>query len=74
VVLYNATLMGGIIPPESYQGFDFNQIKHFIAQLTGGLRANYKFVGVEGKVVWKLPEFETGEQHGWGTISLYFRF
>jgi len=74
VVLYNATLMGGIIPPESYQGFDFNQIKHLIGQLTGGLRANYKFVGAEGKVVWKSPEFENGEKHGWGTISLYFRF
>ena len=74
VVLYNATLMGGIIPPKDFEEFRFNEIKHVVGQLNAGLRANYKFVGIQGSVTWKTPEFENGEQHGWGTISLFLRF
>ena len=74
LVLYNATLMGGIIAPKDFEEFKFNEIKHVVGHLDGGLRLNYKFLGVEGKVAWKTPEFQNGEQHGWGTISLYFRF
>ena len=73
-VLYNATLMGGIIPPKDFEEFRFNEIKHVVGQLNAGLRANYKFVGIQGSVTWKTPEFENGEQHGWGTISLFLRF
>ena len=72
-VLYNATLMGGIVPPKNFEKFNFNEIKHLIGQFNLGLRLNYRFLGAEGKVTWKTPEFENGEQHGWGTISLYFR-
>lgn len=74
LVLYNATLMGGIIPPEDFEEFKFKEINHLIGYLTGGMRLNYKFTGLEGKVTWKTSEFETGEHHGWGTISLFFRF
>lgn len=72
-VLYNATLMGGIIAPEDQHEFSYNEIKHFIGEFEGGIRINYRFMGAEGKVTWKTPEFETGEQHGWGSISMFFR-
>ncbi len=74
VVLYNATLMGGIIAPESIHQFSYNEINHLVGELNGGIRFNYKFIGAQGTVIWKTTEFETGEQHGWGTISLFFRF
>ena len=74
VVLYNATLMGGIVAPEEYQKFKFNEIEHLVGELTGEIRMNYKFVGLAGQLTWKTKEFELGEQHGWGTISMYFRF
>ena len=74
-VLYNATLMGGIIPPvETEYFFKFNQIENLIGEVYGGMQMTYKFIGLRGQVTWKTPEFETGEQHGWGTFSMYFRF
>lgn len=74
VVFYNATLMGGIVAPKSNHQFSYNEINPFVGELNSGIRFNYKFIGVQGMVTWKTPEFETGEQHGWGTISMYFRF
>lgn len=73
-VLYNATLMGGIIPPESNHQFQFKEIKNFIGELSGGAQITYKFISLEGKLTWKTMEFDGGENHGWGTISMYFRF
>lgn len=72
-VLYNATLMGGIIPPDRNHQFEFNEIRNFMGELSGGIVVKYKFVSIQGKVTWKTPEFETGESHGWGTISMFFR-
>lgn len=72
-VLYNATLMGGIIPPENHQLFQFRDIKHVVGRASGGLQMYYKFVSVKGQLTWKTPDFEGGESHGWGTISMYFR-
>ncbi len=73
-ILYNATLMGGIIPPEDEYHFKFNEIENFVGEFFGGMQMSYKFVGMRGQVTWKTSEFETGEQHGWGTISIYLRF
>lgn len=73
-VLYNATLMGGIISPMENQQFDFNEIEKLVGEVYGGIFLNYKFMGVSGQVNWKTKEFKYGEQHGWGTISMYFRF
>ncbi len=73
-VLYNATLMGGIIPPEDHQYFKLKDIKNFIYELTGGAQITYKFVGIRAQAIWKTPEFDGGEEHGWGTIAIYFRF
>jgi hypothetical protein len=67
--------MGGIIPPpETKHYINFNQVENFVGEMYGGVQMTYKFVGLRGQVIWKSPEFETGEQHGWGTISMYFRF
>ena len=73
-VLYNATLMGGIIPPEDSHYFKLKDINNLVCELTGGVQITYKFVGVKLQATWKTPEFDGGEEHGWGTISMYFRF
>lgn len=73
-VLYNATLMGGIIPPDRNYRFQYNEIKNLVGELYGGLQMSYKSLGLKGEVIWKTPEFENGEHHGWGTVSAYFRF
>jgi hypothetical protein len=73
-VLYNATLMGGIIPPDSDHRFTFREIEHLVAEFSGGIQINWNFVSAQAKVTWKTPEFENGENHGWGTIAMYFRF
>jgi hypothetical protein len=65
--------MGGIIPPKSSHQFNFRQIEHFIGEFNGGTQIKYKAISAEGKITWKTPEFEKGDGHGWGTISLYFR-
>jgi len=72
-VLYNATLMGGIIPPESSHQFKFRDIEHFIGEFNAGAQIIYKSVSIKGTITWKTQEFQYGESHGWGTISLYFR-
>ncbi len=74
VVLYNATLMGGIIPPEDNYHFKLKDIRNMIGELNGGVEIAYKFVGVRLEVIWKTPEFDDGEQHGWGKIAMFFRF
>ncbi len=73
-VAYNATLMGGIVPPENNEFFRFKDIEHFIGELTAGVEFSYKFAGLRMQETWKTPEFHGGENHGWGTVSLFFRF
>ena len=72
-VLYNATLMGGIIPPETNRLFEFREIEHFVGEFNGGAQLTYKFVSIKGMLTWKTQEFQYGDSHGWGTISMYFR-
>jgi len=72
-VFYNATLMGGMIPPESSHQFEFRDIEHFVVEFKGGAQIIYKSVSIKGTITWKTQEFQYGESHGWGTISLYFR-
>ena len=71
-VIYNATLMGGIIPPKHSTHFKLKDINNLIGELNGGFQIMYKFVGVKLQATWKTPEFDGGEPHGWGTISMYF--
>ncbi|WP_340112114.1 lipid A deacylase LpxR family protein [Maribellus mangrovi] len=72
-VLYDATLMGGIIPPENNQEYQFREIHHLLADLNFGLAITYKMISAKGTVTMISPKFENGESHGWGTISLFFR-
>ncbi len=72
-VLYNATLMGGIIPPGENHYFAFNEIENIVGEVYGGIFINYKFMGASARLNWKSKEFELGEKHGWGTVSVYFR-
>ena len=73
LIAYNATLMGGIIPPKSSHQFEFKDIDNFVVDITGGVQASYRGFGVRGKFTWKSKEFENAEDHTWGTISMYFR-
>ncbi len=74
-VAYNATLMGGIIPPPEHNThFELKDINNLVGEFTGGFQISYKFVGVKMHAIWKTPEFKDGEHHGWGTISVYLRF
>ena len=72
-VLYNATLMGGIVAPKE-ERFSFNEIENLVGEIYGGVFMNYKFLGAGMQVHWKSKEFEYGEKHGWGRISVYARF
>jgi len=72
-VLYNATLMGGIRPPESNHQFEFREIEHLITEFNGGVQIAFKSISFKGMVTWKTPEFENGESHGWGTLSMFIR-
>ncbi len=73
-VLYNGTLMGGIIPPESDHQFELKEISHGVAELYGGVHLSYKSIGAKGQLTWKSREFDYGIHHDWGTVSLYLRF
>ncbi len=69
-VLYNATLMGGITPPKSEHEFKLSEIEKFVGEVNIGFQIIYKNFGLCGKGIWKTKEFEQGEKHGWGSISL----
>lgn len=71
---YNATLMGGIIETGDAHTFKYSQICPIVTELTAGIRANYQSVGSQFLLTWQSPEFNTGQPHAWGTMSLYFRF
>lgn len=73
VIAYNATLMGGIIPPASSFQFTFKDIENFIVDFRGGVEIAYNNVGLRTQLTWKSKEFENGEDHKWGTIALFFR-
>ncbi len=72
-VLYNATLMGGIIPPKSEHEFNLSEIKKFVSEIYLGIQLIYEHFGLRAKVNWKTREFELGEKHAWGSISFFFR-
>lgn len=72
-VLYNATLMGGIIPPESEHEFKLNEIEKFVGEIYGGIQISYKNFGLRAKLIWETKEFKQGEKHSWGVISLFLR-
>ena len=72
-VAYNATLMGGIIPPESIHQFTFRDITNFVVNVHGGIHVSYKSFGAKGQLSWRSKEFEGGDVHGWGSISLIYR-
>ncbi len=72
-VLYDATLMGGIVPPKNNREFRFREIHHLTADLNLGVIIAYKMLSVRGTVNMTTPKFQNGESHGWGTVSLFFR-
>lgn len=72
-VAYNATLMGGVIPPFNNRRIPFKDINHFVGEMFGGFQLSYKIIGIKVQFKWKTQEFEGGEQHGWGTVSMFFR-
>lgn len=73
-VAYNATLMGGIVPPESSHQFSLKQIKHVVGEYYGGLYVSYKNIGACMQTTFKSSEFEGAVSHAWGTVSLNLRF
>ncbi len=73
-VLFDASLSGGLVPPESNNDDNYNAIENYVTEVFSGMELSYRFVGMRGELTWKSAEFETGEDHGWGTVSLYFRF
>lgn len=72
-VAYNATLMGGIIPPTSAHEFTFNDIENVVIDLHGGIVLSFKNFGIKGQLTWKSKEFKTAEDHGWGTIAMFYK-
>lgn len=72
-ILYDATLMGGIKPPENNKEYQFRQIKHLVADFNLGFTAVYKMVSLRGSATMGSSKFENAEKHVWGTISLFLR-
>jgi lipid A 3-O-deacylase len=74
IAVYNATIMGEIVPPESDIGFKFNHIKNLIGEAYIGAQMSYRYIGIKAQITWQTPDFDGGEPHNWGTLSMYFRF
>lgn len=73
-VAYNAILMGGIVPPESSHQFSLKQIEPIVYSYYGGLHISYNSIGLNMQSTFISPEFRDGVSHGWGSVSLNYRF
>jgi lipid A 3-O-deacylase len=74
LVVYNATLQGGLTKYGNIYSLPSSSIKRQVAQISFGLILVYKHLGLEYSRTFISPEFKGGETHGWGRCGITVRF
>jgi lipid A 3-O-deacylase len=74
LVVYNATLQGGLINSGNIYALPASSINRIVAELSAGIAFNYKRLILEYGKNYITPEFKKGVDHGWGRCSISLRF
>lgn len=74
LVIYNATLQGGLFNKNSVYTIPANEIKRFTSTTSFGLVIAYNSISIEFAETYITREFKTGLDHGWGHCNLKICF
>jgi lipid A 3-O-deacylase len=69
---YNATLQGGLL--NSSNPYTLDSIEPIMVDLSYGIGFDYRRVSLILSQHYLTPEFDGGDSHGWGELSLVVRF
>jgi hypothetical protein len=72
LIAYDATLNGGLFNKTSPHTFNKNQVKGKVFEAEMGGVFVYKQYGVQFSYTYLSPEFESGREHFWGSIKLFY--
>ena len=72
LVVYDATLQGGLFNRNSPHTLDYSEITPVILQIKPGLMLQYKKFGMELRDIYSTKSFDNGKSHMWGMINLFF--
>jgi lipid A 3-O-deacylase len=71
---YDASLNGGMLNRNSPHRFSYDQINHWTTQISAGFSVFYRKTGISIRLIHISPEFEGGNTHKWGSISITNNF
>lgn len=75
LVMYNATLNGGLInPTPSKYVMEIHELEQLVAEYTFGAAGSYRNYSILLQATHLSPEFSGGKPHRWFSISAYFNF
>jgi len=74
VVLYNATLQGGMFNKTSNYTIPAEDIERFLLQASAGIYVAYKQLGITLEQFYLSPEFKNAHHFNWGHINVTYCF
>ena len=74
VVLYNATLQGGMFNKTSKYTIPAEDIERFLLQASAGIYVAYKQVGLTLEQFYLSPEFKNAHHFRWGHVNVTYCF
>ena len=74
LVLYDATLQGGIFNTKNPYTIQSSEINRIVANVSVGFAIYYKKVGIELQNFYLSPEFKNGYDFRWGRIKFIYQF
>lgn len=74
IVLYDATLQGGLFSTKNPYTIKSEDINRFVAKLSVGFAMYYNRVGVEFQNFYLSPEFKNAYDFRWGRIKFIYQF
>ncbi len=73
-VYFDASLQGGILSRNSPYKLSSKEVKDYASTLETGIHLGIKSFAIEYSQVWMSREFNSGEKHSYGKLSLLFNF
>jgi lipid A 3-O-deacylase len=74
LVVYDATLQGGLFNHQNVYTIEYKEINHFVFNASAGFALYHDKLGIEYENFYLSPEFKGARQFGWGRIKAVLAF